>query len=477
MVVLALSPTGQAVSPAPDGDYGNFNTAEGGNALLNLDVSRAGNNTAIGSNALVTDQVGVANTAVGSGALAGNYASNNTAVGFQSLLRNSAGDNNTAIGLNALLNYNFTGSTAVGANALASSVNGVNTAVGLNALTSNNGGTNNTAVGSNALASNTQGNGNTAVGSNALNGNTGGYNVAVGLDALRNNGSGASNIAIGVNALYSNAAGTFNTAIGFSALSKASAAGEMGDIAVGAYALESNSTGTANIAVGVNGLISNTTGNNNIGVGRDALSNNQTGSGNIAVGYRAGTAVTGSNNIEIGNIGLSADSGKIRIGTKGTHNATFVAGIFNKTVSNSTPVFINANGQLGTVQSSARYKEAIKPMAAASEAVLALKPVTFRYKEELDPDGIPQFGLVAEEVEKVDPNLVVRDDDGKVMTVRYEAVNAMLLNEFLKEHRKVEEQEQTIADLNSAVRNQQEQIESLSAGLRKLRAHTRSGRR
>ena len=129
----------------------------------------------------------------------------------------------------------------------------------------------------------------------------------------------------------------------------------------------------------------------------------------------------------------------IRIGTQATQSATFIAGIAGTQITGAA-VLVNSTGQLGTASSSARFKEAIKPMDKASEAILALKPVTFRYKEELDPEGIPQFGLIAEEVEKVNPDLVVRDGNGEIYTVRYEAVNAMLLNEFLKEHRRVEEQ-------------------------------------
>src|SRR5205807_8510398 len=184
----------------------------------------------------------------------------------------------------------------------------------------------------------------------------------------------------------------------------------------------------------------------------------------------------GSNNIYIGAsvLGNSADANITRIGAT-TQTKTFIGGISGKTVSNSTAVYINASGQLGTVQSSARYKDDIKPMDKTSEAILALKPVSFRYKEELDPDHVPQFGLIAEEVEKVNPDLVVRDEDGKVMTVRYDAVNAMLLNEFLKEHRKVEEQQATIAELRSAIAQQrtnnarqQKQIDALTAGLQKV---------
>src|SRR4029077_10741534 len=145
---------------------------------------------------------------------------------------------------------------------------------------------------------------------------------------------------------------------------------------------------------------------------------------------------TGNNNIDIGNSGVAAEANTIRIGKSGTQRKTFVAGITGTTVAGGVGVIVGSNGQLGTIVSSARFKEAIEPMDKASEAILALKPVTFRYKKELDPEGIPQFGLVAEDVENVNPALVARDEQGKPYTVRYEAVNAMLLNEFLKEHEK-----------------------------------------
>ena len=187
----------------------------------------------------------------------------------------------------------------------------------------------------------------------------------------------------------------------------------------------------------------NTTGASNTANGWGALRSNTTDGSNIALGLNAGANLTtGSNNIDVGNVGVAGESGVIRIGKSST--ATFIAGIAGKTVPNGVGVIVNANGQLGTVLSSARFKTAIKPMDKTSDAILALKPVTFRYKEELDPDGVPQFGLIAEEVEKVNPDLVVRGEDGKVSTVRYEAVNAMLLNEFLKEHRKVESLERLL---------------------------------
>ena len=212
-------------------------------------------------------------------------------------------------------------------------------------------------------------------------------------------------------------------------------------------ALYYNTTGNYNTASGGLALLRNTNGNENTAVGYGALYYN-TGSGNIALGTAAGENLTsGNNNFVIGNVGVAEDSGTIRIGTVGV-----------------------PDGQLGVRASSARYKEAIKPMDKASEAILALKPVTFRSKHDLDPEGIPQFGFVAEEVEKVNPDLVARDEQGKPYTVRYEAVNAMLLNEFLKEHRKVEEQESKITQQDAKIAKQQKQIEALTTGLRKMNA-------
>src|SRR5262249_48323271 len=195
----------------------------------------------------------------------------------------------------------------------------------------------------------------------------------------------------------------------------------------------------------------------------------------IAVGFGAGFDSTGNDNINIGNRGVTDEENAIRIGTVGTHMHTFIAGISGVTVADGVGVTVGADGHLGTVVSSARFKAAIKPMDKASEAVLALKPVTFRYKKELDPKGIPQFGLVAEEVEKVNRDLVARDEQGKPYSVRYEAVNAMLLNEFLKEHKKVEEQQKTIAELKSTVAQQQKGFKAkMSKQLEAIETHTSS---
>ena len=220
----------------------------------------------------------------------------------------------------------------------------------------------------------------------------------------------------------------------------------------GFAALVSNTIGNNNTAAGDNALFSNTTGSQNTATGFGALFNNTTGGSNIALGINPGTNLTtGSNNIDIGSSGVGGESNKIRIGTKPAQKATFIAGISGVTVANGVGVIINPQGQLGTVVSSERFKDEISPMDKSSEAILSLKPVTFHYKKELDPDAIPQFGLVAEDVANIDPDLVAKDEEGKPYTVRYEAVNAMLLNEFLKEHKKVEEQGHEIAELRAAV--------------------------
>jgi Chaperone of endosialidase len=209
--------------------------------------------------------------------------------------------------------------------------------------------------------------------------------------------------------------------------------------ALGESALNDNRSGNNNTASGVASLQNGLQGNDNSAYGFHALEGNS-GDNNIAVGSNAGNNLTtGSNNIDIGAPGVAAESNKIRIGKQGTQNGTFIAGTSGTTVTGSQ-VVVNSNGKLGVAGSSARFQEAIKPMDKTSEAILSLEPMTFHYKKELDPDHISQFGLIAEGVEKVDPALVVRDDQGQPYTVRYDAVNAMLLNEFLKEHRKVEEQ-------------------------------------
>ncbi len=343
-----------------------------------------------------------------------------------------------------------------------------NTAEGEDALLKLTIGIYNTAIGFDALVSNTRGNENTAVGCDALFSNTiGQKNTAMGVNALIFNTKGGENTAMGVNALLSNITGEANTAVGLNALVTNKSGGA--NVAIGIDSLFSNTTGDNNVANGNHALSDNTTGLLNVATGADALTQNTTGNNNIALGAFAGLAITtGSNNVDIGNDGLTGEANTIRIGTKGTHSNTFVAGISGVTVAGGVGVIVDHNGHLGAVTSSERYERAIKPMDNASEAILELKPVTFSYNEELDPAGIPQFGLVAEQVEKVNPDLVARDEQGKPYTVRYEAVNAMLLNEFLKEHRIVEEQQATIHELRSAVAQQQKQIQALTAGLQKV---------
>jgi trimeric autotransporter adhesin len=304
---------------------------------------------------------------------------------------------------------------------------------------------------------------NTVLGDDALLNNSGSFNTATGFQALFSNTGGSFNTSTGVESLYSNTTGSSNTATGFQALYLNNGGG---NTATGIFAMYSNTTGLDNCAFGVRALNNNTTGNNNTAVGTLALVSNTVGDNNIALGYFAGSHITtGGHNIEIGNRGLAADSRTIRIGRQGTQTATFIAGISGATVADGVGVVIDSNGHLGTITSSARYKEAIAPMDKASESILSLKPVSFRYRKELDPRGIAQFGLVAEEVEKVNPDLVARDNEGKPYSVRYEAVNAMLLNEFLKEHRRNEAQQKQIEALTAMVKEQATQIQKVSAQL------------
>jgi hypothetical protein len=351
----------------------------------------------------------------------GAYPGGNTAEGQAALLSLTSGGFNTAVGFLSLRS-NTTGSfnTANGAGTLLANAADENTATGAGALLSNTTGSFNTANGAFALFSNTTGPFNTAMGQGALYGNT----------------TGDRNTAMGDGALLINVTGAQNTAVGVSALR--------------------NSNGFGNIAIGQDALLNNTSGGFNTAIGLGALGNNGTGGGNTALGIAAGSGVTTATNV-------------ICIGVAGADvsNSCFIGEIRGVTTVNNDaiPVVIDSAGQLGTMSSSRRYKKEIKPIDKASEAILALKPVTFHYKS--DKTDRPEFGLIAEEVAEVNPDLVVRDDNGEIYTVRYDAVNAMLLNEFLKEHRKVE---QLTKDFESKVAQQQKQIEALTAGLQKVSA-------
>lgn len=254
-------------------------------------------------------------------------------------------------------------------------------------------------------------NGNTAEETDALFSlTTGATNTAIGFDALFNTTTGFGNTATGLQALYYSTTGSYNAASGVSTLFD-------------------NTTGYYNTANGVRALLNNTTGNSNTANGVDALGNNTAGSGNIALGHGAGGNLSGAS------------------------------------VAGGVDVIVDSSGHLGTVVSLEHFKDGIKPMDKASEALLALEPVTFRYKHDLDPKGIPQFGLVAEQVEKVNPDLVARDEQGKPYTVRYEAVNGMLLNEFLKEHCTVQELKSTVAKQEAIIAQQQKGMEAVTARL------------
>ena len=301
----------------------------------------------------------------------------------------------------------------------------------------------NTAEGTNALHNWTSGQSNTAVGLNSLYANTvGRRNTGLGVQTLRFNVAGASNTAVGVNALQRNT-NSYNTAIGDSALFVNTTGAA--NTATGVQALEANTSGYFNAANGYQALQRNTIGFRNTANGVAALYNNTSGTNNTALGNGAGSNVTTASNVIC--IGAGVAGGNVP-------DSCFIGNIYGQMGTFGTPVYIDAGGHLFTNNSARRFKDDIKPMDEASEVILGLKPVTFHYKN--DNTRTSQFGLIAEEVAAVNPDLVVRDNKRELQTVRYDAVNAMLLNEFLKEHRKVEQM--------------QKQIEALTAGLQKVSA-------
>ena len=453
---FALSQMAQAVSPAPDGGYPGGNTAEGQSALLSLTTGVY--NTGVGIFSLLTNATGSFNTATGAGALLATTADENTAIGAGALFSNTTGEANTANGAFALfsnIDHSF------------------NTANGFEALFTNRTGQNNTATGALALFSN----------DGDPTNNEGSENSAFGTVALYGNTTGYANSAFGSGAMGSNTSGSFNTASGFLALGGAFQLGDgiiaTGDnnTATGAYALSSNTTGFDNTAIGADALSSNTEGDSNTADGRGALFNNTTGFDNTAIGDNAlasnvgGAANTaigsnalvnsgaGSNNTALGNgagFNVTTASNVICIGTNvggaNLDNSCYVGNIY----SNVQPVIgidpdyvtIDSNGKLGRSNlngSSRRFKHDIQPMDKTSEVILTLKPVSFRYNKEYDATQRLSFGLIAEEVAEVAPELVGRNKNGEPDSVRYELINAMLLNEFLNEHKKVQQLQATIA--------------------------------
>ena len=435
-----------------------------------------------GCNSVVSDSKD--NTAMGRAALTQvdtnpdfYFGTDNTASGFGALEANTTGAHNTASGAFAL-NHNTTGveNTASGVNALYSNTTGIlNTASGVSALYSNTIGADNTAWGAGALYGNTTGNFNAASGTGALSGNTtGDSNTASGASALIRNTTGNDNTASGANALFSNTIGSYNTASGMNALYYNTTGSN--NIASGTNALLSNTTGNENTASGVQALnfnlsghhntaagfkaiFNNRTGNSNTGVGYFALFSNTIGLNNIGIGNNAGYAVTGSNNIDIGSMGSAGESGVIRIGGP-SQTAAYMAGISSTHLTGS-PVYVNANGQLGVLSSSERYKTEITSMGGSTEKLHELRPVSFHLKS--DPKGAVQYGLIAEEVAKVFPELVIRDEAGTIQGVRYDELAPMLLNEVQQQAAEIRDLKQQVAELNSLKQEMRAALDTLKS--------------
>jgi len=338
------------------------------------------------------------------------------------------------------------GNTAEGQNALQSlTTGGYNAAIGWLSLRSLTAGSFNTGVGAGTLVLNT-GDENTATGAAALLSNTtGANNTAIGGFALLSNTGAGRNTAVGSRALFAHNIGDFNNAVGAFALG--SDTGGEANNAVGDEALFNNTTGSGNTAMGDSALHANAIGSQNTAIGRNALSNNAAGSDITALGASAGEGVTNADHVIcIGHTGANVS------------NSCYIGHIFGATIAGSAlNVGIDSSGKLGTTASSRRFKRDIKPMDKASDAILALKPVAFHYKS--DPRSTPCFGLIAEEVAEVSPDLIVRDEKGEILSVRYDQVNAMLLNEFLKEHKRMQE-------LEAIVVQQQKGIDSLVAHIK-----------
>jgi trimeric autotransporter adhesin len=422
LVCIALVQNTQAVSPPPDGGYPGGNTAEGQHALLALLSGTY--NAAVGYLALESNTNGSFNTAVGAGTLIFDIGDENTAAGAGALLSNTIGANNTANGAFALFsNTSGSNNIAIGANA------GLNLTTGSNNVDIGNAGfageSDTVRIGDSQTTTFIAGiSGDATFAPNRVVVVNGDSQVgSVDINTLVVGSRPNDNTAVGAGALPLQPTGGYNTAVGFDALS--------------------TDTGNQNTACGAGALEFNTSGENNTAIGLGALESNTTGNNNTAIGQTAGSGVLTASNVTC--IGFNAYGADVS-------NTTWIANVYGVTTQSGTtaPVVVSDSGQLGTVVSSERFKRDIATMDKASEAVLSLRPVSFHYKS--DTTDTPQFGLIAEEVAKVNPALVLSDKEGKPFTVRYDQVNAMLLNEFLKEHRKVQEQEATIAQLKKDFR-------------------------
>jgi uncharacterized coiled-coil protein SlyX len=292
------------------------------------------------------------------------------------------------------------------------------------------------------------------------------FTTAAGLEALLalNAAGGSSNSAYGARALLVNTFGGSNTAIGGFALISNTDGSFNG--AQGNNALFHNTHGSGNMAVGQGAVAANTTGNNNVGIGFQALNHNN-GNNVVAIGFQAGTLQTGNNDSVF--IGIAGDTDNFA-----ANNRSYIGHVRGVSTGDldAIPVLIDSTGQLGTASSARRFKKDIKPMDQVSEAILKLKPVTFHYKDGDTKKATerPQYGLIAEDVAEVNPDLTVPDEHGQVYSVRYDAINVLLLNEFLKEHKKVEEQQASIAELKSTVAQQQKGMEALVATVKEQAA-------
>jgi len=466
---------------SPWGQNQVFVGPNAGNFTMGGTGEEGSGNVGVGWESLHRLTTGARNSALGTSAGDSlETADSNTALGWAALQANVSGDDNTAVGASALSTTQSYYNTAVGAWALHSNTwASDNTAVGRGALISqsyDNGGvayvTNNTAIGVAALANNNPswdpgwerfvGSDNTALGSRSLEGNSSGFgNTALGVGSLGNNTTGSMNTAVGARALWTQSYDpggahlSYNTAVGYEALYNNQSG--VRNVAVGSYSQYLNSAGESNTAVGAGSLNSNSAGMANTAVGDRSLLYLESGSHNIAIGYHAGYQLwSGSSNILIGNQGQDLVSNTIFIGNSADHTSTYIAGIYGRP-GGGTLVYVNSAGKLNTTSSSRRYKHDIVDMGDESDVLMQLRPVAFYFRPEIDPDQVRQYGLVAEEVVEVAPDLIIKSPTGEPESVRYDQVNAMLLNEVQKQRREIEKLEARLAAVEA-------QLEALAGG-------------